>query len=445
MRWRVRSQLVVPPLLLLLGVCGLSVWLAQASADRARQRLETRVRDVARNLSEETSYPLAENVLVQMKRLSGADFLLVPPHGAALSTLVNPPDALPTEEVVTDWQRLRLGPPVRADGQEYLCGGVRLVRPPRSGETLYILYPESLWRDAWWEAATPVLAVGGSVGGAAVLLAMALGQSLSRRLRELERRTRLIASGDFSPMPLPGRDDELRDLARSVNEMADRLARYEEAVRRTERLRLLGQVSGGLAHQLRNGLTGARLAVQVHLHENAGGPDSAALEVALRQLTLLETNLKRFLDLGRTDPGRREALDLADLVREAVELVRPRCRHAGIDLNWQRPAGPLNLAGDAGQLGQLVLNLLGNALDAAGPGGQVDVRLFREAGIVLEVHDSGPGPPALVAERLFEPFVTGKPEGVGLGLAMARQAAEAHGGTIGWERRGQRTVFRVTF
>jgi signal transduction histidine kinase len=348
-------------------------------------------------------------------------------------------------EVVTDWQRLRLGPPVRVDGRDYLCGGVRLVHPPRSGEVLYIFYPENQWRDAWWEAVTPVLAVGGAVGGMAVLLALALGRSLSRRLGDLERRTRLIAAGDFSPMPLPGRDDELRDLARSVNDMANRLARYEEAVRRSERLRLLGQVSGGLAHQLRNGLTGARLAVQVFLHENANnGADVAALEVSLRQLTLLETNLKRFLDLGRADPGRRDPLDLAILVDEAVELVTPRARHANIDLTWRKPPRSCAILGDSGQLGQMVLNVLGNALDAAGPGGQVAVRLSDQAGFVLEVEDSGPGPSAAVADRLFEPFVTGKPEGVGLGLAMARQAAEAHGGAIAWERREQRTLFRMT-
>src|SRR5439155_2062727 len=128
----------------------------------------------------------------------------------------------------------------------------------------YIFYPETLWRGALWDAVWPSLVLGGSVGLASLGLAVGLGQRLSRRLRELERRTRLIASGDFSPMPLPRRNDEIRDLTRSVNEMADRLAKFQETAKRTERFRLLGQVSGGLAHQLRNGVTGAKLAVQLY-------------------------------------------------------------------------------------------------------------------------------------------------------------------------------------
>src|SRR5579884_1118771 len=147
MRWRVRSQLLVPPLLLLAGISGVSVWMAWASAERARARLETRVRDVARNLCEESNYPLAENVLGQMKNLSGADFVLVPRDGRPVSTLGVVPEQLPPPEaVVTDWRRLRLEGPVRVGGRTYLCGGVRLVRPPRNGETLYIFYPETLWR-----------------------------------------------------------------------------------------------------------------------------------------------------------------------------------------------------------------------------------------------------------------------------------------------------------
>jgi len=424
---------------------------------------------VAHNLIEESNYRLTDNVLQQMKRLSGADFYLIRPEGAPLTTLEQSPGALPPAALVhDDWQTLHLGPSVSVAGKTYLCHGIRL-RPPRNGETLYILYPESLYRDALWEAVGPVVFLGGGVGLAAMVLALGLGQNLSRRLRELERRTRLIAAGDFSPMPLPRPNDEIRDLTRSVNDMAQKLAHYQQTVQRNERLRLLDQIGGGLAHQLRNGLTGARLAVQLYLQENEGTTDAAALEAALRQLTLLENHLNRFLDLGRSGCRQRVPCSLVELVNEAVALFGPRSRHAGIELRWQAPETLGALQGDPDQLEQVLLNLLGNALDAAvaspfpvgrasqpvqdglgspsyggqEEGGRVEVRMGQTDGrLWLEVWDSGPGPPAELAGCLFEPFQTGKPEGVGLGLAVSRQIIEAHGGRIRWFRRDGQTCFR---
>jgi signal transduction histidine kinase len=453
MRWRIRYQLLVPPLLLLVGVIGVSAWAADAAAQRARERIERRVRDIAQNFAD-ANYPLEESVLRQIHLYSGADFVLVRRSGERLATFGAAESfAPPSGGVYDDPAALVLGPRVGVGGKGYLCSGLRLLRRGH-GETIYILYPEGELHEAVSEARRPVLVLGGSAALASLALAGVLGLSLSWRLRELERRTRLIAGGDFSPMPLPRRNDEIRDLTRSVNEMAEKLAKFQETMKKTERLRLLGQVSGGLAHQLRNGVTGAKLAVQLYLREADARSDVAALEVALRQLTLLESNLKRFLGLGRHDLTRRETCSLTALVGEAVELLRPQCKHAGIDLRLRAPPEPLTVSGDAGQLQQLILNLLGNAVDAAGPGGWVAAELRNaECGMrngqadperaILEVSDSGPGVSPEVAERLFEPFVTGKPDGVGLGLAVARQVAEAHGGCVAWERRGDRTCFRV--
>jgi signal transduction histidine kinase len=131
------------------------------------------------------------------------------------------------------------------------------------------------------------------------------------------------------------------------------------------------------------------------------------------------------------------------LLEEAVALLQPRCRHAGMTLECTA-AGPLLMAVDAGQWGQMTVNLLGNAIDAAGPGGHVEARLSSKRGkAVLEVFDSGPGPGEEVAARLFEPFTTTKPEGIGLGLAVAKTVAEGHGGALTWERIDGRTCFRV--
>jgi signal transduction histidine kinase len=211
----------------------------------------------------------------------------------------------------------------------------------------------------------------------------------------------------------------------------------------------LGQVSGGLAHQLRNGVTGARLAVQLHARECNGHGNDESLKVALRQLTLQEIHLKRFLDLGRATDLRQEMCSLAPILEETVLLLQPQCQHAHISLRWEPPtasaAGDLVVRGEAGQLGHLFLNIATNAIEASGPGGCVQVRLKKtdDTRATVEILDSGPGPAPEVAARLFEPFVTGKEEGVGLGLAVARQVAEAHGGRITWRREGERTCFAI--
>jgi signal transduction histidine kinase len=442
MRWGLRYQLLVPPVLLLVAVVGITTWTAVAAAKRARQQLEMRILHVVQSVREPLQFDLSPQVLRIMRLLSGAELLQISEDGKFVGTLTNIPDNLPPPG--DDPENLRLDARVRVDGQSYLCSGVRL-RPPREDRSLYVLYPESLWRDALWEAIRPSLLIGGGLGLAAVILAGAVAQSLTRRIQELERRTRQIASGDFSPMPLPPRYDEIRDLAASVNDMAQRLASLQEAMQRSERLRLLGQVSGGLAHQLRNGVQGARLAVQLHQRELAQGTaDPATLDVALRQLTLVETNLKRFLDLGSRKPGAVQACSLTALVAEAVALVQPKCRHAGIALRWHPPQRDRIIQGDSGQLQELFLNILSNAVEAAGPGGTVEVLLKEERGkAVVEVKDSGAGPPAEIAARLFEPFVTGKSEGIGLGLAVSRQVAEGHDGRITWTRYDGWTCFRI--
>jgi len=103
------------------------------------------------------------------------------------------------------------------------------------------------------------------------------------------------------------------------------------------------------------------------------------------------------------------------------------------------------IKGDAIQLGQLFLNVITNAVEAAGPNGWVEIRMQKEPSRawLVEIHDSGSGPPADLTARLFQPFVTGKREGVGLGLAVARQVAEAHDGRIEWRREKDHTCFRI--
>lgn len=444
MRLTIRHQLLLPLVTLALGVVALSAWIAWSAAERARRQIEGQLDGIAKAVNAVT-FPLNMQTLRPMKLLSGAEFVVCDAQrrpltfdGQALSTLPHLPEDFPE---LAPRERLELAPRVTVANQTYFCQSVPLHSEVGANRLLYLFYPETLWREAIAEAIRPALIVGGIGGAIAVVLTLMATQHITRRLRELVRRTRLIANGDFSPMPLPKRRDELRDLGQAVNEMADRLAKYQETLQASERLRLLGQVSGGLAHQLRNGVAGAKLALQLHARS---APVAEEIDVALRQLALVEIQLKRFLDLGKATEMNRRPCDLTALTEESVALLRPRCLHARIELRWRRPPAAVPLSADANQLAQVILNLLTNAIEAAGSGGWVEARLGAAAtSAFLEVIDSGSGLDPQVAARLFEPFVTSKPEGVGLGLAVARQIVAAHGGAIRWERRGDATCFRI--
>jgi signal transduction histidine kinase len=446
MRLSLRYRLLAPLLVLLAGALAATGWAAWAAARQAERRIAEQLHSVARTLTEPPTFPLSPRVLEQMKALSGAEFLLVRRDGSHVSTFSDP-DTPPPDVAPADPTHPDLGPPVMVAGAEYRCLRLPLRPPhPNEGGTLYVFYPESLRRSAVWDAARPLLLLGGVGGLVGVALVVLLGRRLIARIGELDKHTRAIAAGDFRPVPLPAADDEVRDLYRSVNDMARRLAEFREALQKAERLKVLGQFSGGLAHQLRNAATGAKLAVELHAAE-CRADDRESLEVALRQLARIETNLRQFLDLGKPPAAVKEPCNLSAILTQAVELLKPQCRHAGTTLRWE-PPGPAVIPGDAAQLGHLVLNVIGNAVEAAGPGGEVDVTLSaatarERPNHVIEVSDTGPGPPPDIADRLFDPFVTGKDQGIGLGLAVARQAADSHGGRISWERRDGRTVFRI--
>src|SRR5262249_53265614 len=161
----------------------------------------------------EANVPVAPNWLSEMQGLTGAEYLLVQNDGRTSQTsgLIGEVGELPPRvPVMDDWKSIHLSSHIQVGMTSYLGSGVSLRQP--GGGTLYIFYPEASWRDALWEAIRPSLLLGGFMGVASILLAVGVGRTFGRRIQEMERRTRGIASGDFSPMPLPRRNDEFRDL-----------------------------------------------------------------------------------------------------------------------------------------------------------------------------------------------------------------------------------------
>ena len=441
MRLSLRVRLVIPLAILLAGLVAGSVWSAAISSNRAKERVSNQIKEISRTLGN-ANFPLTRAVLEQTGSLSGAEFAFAPASGPTISTLPRlersdfPIDRQPTNGDEP------IGAKIQVDGREFRVHTIALKEPHHNaGGTLSILYPEELLTIAIDDARRPSY-LGLAFGLIALALTLGLGQRLVGRIRDVEKRTRQIAQGHFQPIDLPKPRDEVRDLCSSLNEMAKQLAESREGTRRAERVQLAAQLAAGLAHQLRNSATGAKLAIQVHLDEH---PDNGeALRVALRQLDLMESNLRRFIDMSRPQAAAHATFNLVHVIDEVVAMLQPQCRHSQVKLDWRNETGPVSVVGDVDQIRDVFLNLIGNAVEAAGPGGDVRIAVqCAAAAATVEISDSGPGPTEEIAARLFEPFVTGKPEGIGLGLAVARHAATAHGGEISWRRVSQRTAFTV--
>ena len=236
--------------------------------------------------------------------------------------------------------RARLDPPgtspkLDLGGEEYFAASVRSTLGP----TLLVLYPEVAWRRARWEASLPPLAVGALSLALMAAVTGIIAHRLGVRLRSVRGRVAAIAAGDFRELDGRRQGDEIDDLIGSVNRMAAQLREMRETIRRTERAGVLAQLAAGLAHQLRNAATGARLAVQLHARRcPARGPDGS-LDVALRQLSLCEEQVKGLLSMDRAAIASPSLLDAARVVEEVASLVEPTCRHLGVELT-RRGDGP---------------------------------------------------------------------------------------------------------
>jgi signal transduction histidine kinase len=387
-------------------------------------------------------------VLERMKGLSGAEFVAYDAgERAVASTLESPPPLLAELRQIPRDELLSLDEyaPLDLDGTHYFAANIRPIASTGHVRHLLVLYPVESLEQARWAAAVPPLAAGGVTLLLAVGVSAWLAQRMSRRLRSVQQQVADIAAGQFHQITVGPRHDEIQELAGSVNQMSRQLQEMTRTIQRTERTRLLGQLAGGLAHQLRNALTGARLAVQIHRRRCAAASDDESLDVALQQLALTEEQVKGLLSLGRMESRPRTPRALGPLVAEVAALIGPACRHAGVDLTTSVSDDPAVLVSDADGVRTAVLNLALNAIEAAGAGGHVEVRAATTGDrIDMEVLDDGPGPVDALADTMFDVFVTSKPEGVGFGLALARQVAGDVGGELTWERRDGMTVFRLS-
>ncbi|HEU5055191.1 MAG TPA: ATP-binding protein, partial [Kofleriaceae bacterium] len=216
--------------------------------------------------------------------------------------------------------------------------------------------------------------------------------------------------------------------------------------RRAERLASLGTMAAGLAHEIRNPLNAAHLQLSVarrRLARSSGDAGAArAVELAGAEMARLAGLVEDFLQFARPQPLRLERADLRALARDAVALLAPEAGVLGVSLEMTDGAAVFTRL-DREKMKQVLLNLVRNALEAAGTGGRVRIDVQEQAGSAcLTIEDTGRGFPE--DAPIFEPFFTTKVGGTGLGLAIVHRIVADHGGTVSASSRsGNKTVFSV--
>lgn len=517
MRFRsLTTGLILPLLLASIAAASLVAAASYLLAERAAvAEVERRFADISRAI-DQTNFPLSRGVLATLRELTSADWLTLDADGGVIdgtvsepvSELASGPGARGGEDVrrgaespggagsrgalsmgaKARWRQVvavvpldrggeTLAPPVKLRVEDTVYRARRFRagsgsrRPADAGggegtvSEVVVLFDDAQSRSTRMRAAAAPLVTGLSTILLLGSVTLYFSGRLIGRLQRLQREVEAIALGDFEGPLAEGPDDEIGRLGQSVESMARQLRQMWSALGKQQSQRLLHQIAGGLAHNLRNSLTGARMAIELHARDQAarpGTPSGAtdapraeppdeALRVAIAQIEQAEDYVRRLLLVSK---GKQD-VDRPATVGSCVEDVRGSldnsARHLGVALRWsvaERAAA--SRVADGPTLTAAMTNLIWNAIQA---GRKVSVDVSGEPrddlsgllSIRLDVADDGPGPPAEVAATLFEPLVTTKPEGLGLGLPVVKRSAESLGGDVQWRRQNGRTVFSFVF
>lgn len=274
-------------------------------------------------------------------------------------------------------------------------------------------------------------------------IARQLHQSMSRisvRLQavagELEHE---VGRLEITPQAdLPAIQQQLDLVADRIRGVMQELNQARREAMRSERLAAVGELAAGVAHELRNPMTSVKLLIQTIQHRWKDSARPETFDVVMEEISHMESTIQGLLDFARPPRLQRSRHDLRQIVRRAVNLTDGRARHGNVRLVTHLADEPVWVNADAEQLHQVCINLLLNGIESMTTGGEFDIHVEANEPVALayvRFEDSGAGIPDAVLPRLFEPFVTSKDHGNGLGLAVSRRIVSNHSGRLLAENR----------
>jgi nitrogen fixation/metabolism regulation signal transduction histidine kinase len=350
-----------------------------------------------------------------------------------------------------DYMRRTEGPGGRVETYSRDLGGIRMAHVSAELRETRLLVDAIERRDLRRGFTYALLVLLGAAWLISLLPLVIIAHRISRPIQQLTAALTDFAAGDWSRR-IDTADAAPRDeVGRAVdafNRMADQLAESRERLVHLTRMASWQSLARKTAHELKNSLTPIRLTVE-ELQARQPAPDRAfidqAAQIVVGEIESLERRVRAFSEFASEPPVNPEVLDLNALVIERVTLLRRVHPETACDLRLddRRP----HILASADLVKGILTNLLQNAAEAAGAGGMVLVRTHEDdERVLIEVHDSGPGLSEEASATLFEPTITFKKEGMGLGLSIARKNAMLSGGDVRLvqgELGG--AAFRVTF
>jgi signal transduction histidine kinase len=244
----------------------------------------------------------------------------------------------------------------------------------------------------------------------------------------------------------------VRVLLHDVDHKQSELERSRESLLQAEKMALVGKLAAGMAHSIRNPFTSVKMRLfSLGRSLDLDDVQKDDFEVISEEIQHIDTIVQNFLEFSRPPKLKMQSVSPSSVVESTLRLLQHRLKSYGVTVAVERPT-PLPLVrGDAEQLKEVLANLIINACEAMAPGGaiaieeQVDLRPPQGHAAVIRVRDNGPGIPAPLLDKIFQPFFSTKEQGTGLGLSIAQRIIADHGGRLEVEStEGQGTVFIIT-
>jgi len=282
---------------------------------------------------------------------------------------------------------------------------------------------------------------GTALTGAVILgafLAFVLVAEILRPIRSLTAEADRAGggAGPVSGNEVAALKKRIRGLISDVEDTHTELERSRERLLQSEKMALLGKLAAEVAHTIRNPMTSIKMRLFSLERTLELSPTQAEdFQAVAEQMGHLETIVRNFLEFSRPPKLKRQTVNVSEMVDGALQLLQSRFEQLGVKVERNRHFVP-GVFADPELLREVLVNLLVNACDAMGQGGRLRIteteavaeRIGRA--VVIEIHDTGPGIPEALLDKVFEPFFSTKPDGTGLGLAIAQRVVEEHGGRL---------------